>query len=46
MYANVPFVIGLLVSKQMATLNELDTVYGIKDAYDLLEIILVDNYNR
>ena len=29
-----------------ATLYELQTVYGAEDAYDLLEIILVDNHNE
>jgi hypothetical protein len=30
----------------MATLHELSTVYGLKDAYDMLEIVIVDNYNQ
>ena len=30
----------------MATLHELDTVYGMSDVYDMLEILLVDNYNK
>jgi hypothetical protein len=30
----------------MATLNELDTVYGTEDVYDMLEVILVDKYNK
>jgi len=30
----------------MATLHELDTVYGVEDAYDMLEVVLVDNYNE
>jgi hypothetical protein len=30
----------------MASLNELQTIYGIEDAYDLLEIICVDDYNQ
>jgi hypothetical protein len=29
----------------MATLHELDTVYGVEDAYNLLEVILVDDAN-
>ena len=29
----------------MATLHELDTVYGVKDVYDILEVITVDDYN-
>jgi len=39
-------VIATLISARMATLHELDTVYGIEDAYDMLEIVLVDNYNE
>jgi len=34
------------VSSKLATLHELQTVYGIKDLYDLLEVLAVDNYNR
>lgn len=30
----------------MATLHELSTVYGIEDAYDMLEVIFVDNENQ
>jgi len=30
----------------MATLHELETIYGIKDAYNLLEIACVDAYNE
>lgn len=30
----------------MATLHELQTVYGVKDAYDMLEIITVDDNNN
>jgi hypothetical protein len=30
----------------MATLHELDTVYGVEDVYDMLEIITVDGENR
>lgn len=45
-YANVPRVIGALVSSGKASLHELQTVYGVKDAYDLLEVITVDVHNR
>lgn len=34
------------MSNKLATLNELDTVYGIEDVYDMLEIIFVDSYNK
>lgn len=38
--------IGMLVSSGKATLIELQTSYGIKDAYDLLEIVAVDLTNQ
>jgi len=38
-------VIGPLVSSRLATLAELDTVYGLEDAYDLLEVLTVDAHN-
>ena len=34
-----------MVSKRMATLIELQTVYGVKDAYDMLEMLTVDAHN-
>ena len=39
-------IIGALVSSKMATLAELQSVYGGEDAYDLLEILYVDNFNK
>lgn len=45
-YVNVPRIIGALVSSRMATMHELQTVYGVKDAYDLLEVLSVDNANK
>ncbi len=30
----------------MATLHELQTVYGEQDLHDLLEIIAVENFNQ
>jgi hypothetical protein len=42
----VPRIIGALISANRATLAELQTVYGIEDAYDLLEILAVDNANQ
>lgn len=43
---NVPAIIGTVISKRLATLAELQSVYGVKDAYDLLEICTVDDYNE
>ena len=34
-----------MISTRMATLYELQTVYSIEDAYDLLEIAMVDANN-
>ncbi len=45
-YANVPRVIGTLVSSGKATLHELQTVYGVADAYDMLEVVTVDLHNE
>lgn len=42
----MPRSIALAISSGRATLHELDTVYGIEDIYDLLEIVEVDAYNR
>ncbi len=36
----------MIVARGLATLNELNTVYSLKDLYDLLEISNVDSYNR
>jgi len=30
----------------MATLHELQSVYGAEDLYNMLEILVVDNYNE
>ncbi len=45
-YPNVPGMIGAAVSSGRATLHELDTVYGLQDLHDLLEIAAVDAHNR
>lgn len=45
-YPNVPALIGACVSSGRATLRELDTVYGLRDLHDLLEIAAVDAHNR
>lgn len=45
-YRNVPISIGTILSRKMATLHELDTVYGTQDCYDLMEIIIIDSYNK
>lgn len=45
-YANVPNAIGTVVSRRLATLHELDTVYGAEDLYDMLELLAVDSFNE
>ncbi len=38
--------IGMIVSSGMATLYELQSVYGVRDCFDMAEVIGVDSYNR
>lgn len=35
-----------MISSGLASLSELDTVYGIEDMWDLLEIAAVDSHNN
>ncbi|CAG9259668.1 Transcription elongation factor GreA [Burkholderia diffusa] len=42
----MPRSIGAVVSRRLATLHELQSVYGQDDLHDLLEIIVVDSYNE
>lgn len=34
------------MSAKMASLYELQTVYGIEDVYNMLEVLNVDNHNQ
>lgn len=45
-YANVPPIVGMLVSAGVSTLHEIQTVYGLEDCYTLAEVVLVDSHNR
>jgi hypothetical protein len=45
-YENVPQAVGVVVSSRLATLAELQSVYGTRDLYDFLEVIAVDLENR
>ena len=45
-YQNVSGIVGTLVSARLATLAELQSVYSVEDAYDMLEVLAVDNHNR
>ncbi|MDE1007003.1 MAG: transcription elongation factor GreA [Paraburkholderia fungorum] len=42
----MPRSIGAVVSRRLATLHELQTVYGAEDLYNLLEVIAVDSHNE
>jgi hypothetical protein len=42
----VPRTVGTVVGSKLATLADLQTIYGVEDLYDLLEIHMVDSYNR
>ncbi|EEY13227.1 TPA: hypothetical protein PWY45_001944 [Mannheimia haemolytica] len=43
---NVSSVVGVVVSSKLATLHELQTIYGLEDALDLIEVFSVDTYNH
>jgi hypothetical protein len=38
--------IGVVVSRRLATLADLDGRYSVGDLLDLYEVILVDDHNR
>jgi len=40
-YVNVPPMIGAVVNSRLATLHELETVYGLEDLCNLYEIIII-----
>lgn len=44
-YANTVGIIATLISSKLATLNELQTIYGPYDAYRMLEIHHIDQIN-
>lgn len=44
--SNVPWLIAYLVGYGAATIPDLRTRYTVEDAYNLLEIIQVTEYNR
>jgi hypothetical protein len=45
-YPTVPGIVGVVISKGMATLFDLQTKYSLDDLYDMYEVILVNNYNE
>ena len=38
--------LGVIITRQLATLYELQTIYSLDDAADLYEIAAVNNYNE
>ena len=38
--------LGVIITRKLATLYELQTVYSLDDAADLYEIAAVNNYNE
>lgn len=38
--------LGMIISKRLATLKELNTFYGIEDVLNMMEIITIDAYNE
>lgn len=44
-YANLPPIVGMVVSSRHASLHELQSVYGVEDLYNLAELIIVDAHN-
>lgn len=45
-YANIPGIIGTAVGRRLTTLHEAQTIYGLEDIYDLIEIAIVDAHNE
>ena len=45
-YVNLPPLCGMIISSGLATLTELQSEYGVRDAFDLVEVISVDAFNR
>lgn len=43
---NVPRSIASVVLSKLATLDQLQTVYGVEGMYDLIEVAAVDVHNR
>ncbi len=45
-YFNIPQTIGAVITSGKATLYELDSIYGVEDLYDLLEVLIVNAHNE
>ncbi|MBK3786514.1 transcription elongation factor GreA [Paraburkholderia aspalathi] len=45
-YVNVPYSIAFAITSGFASLHDLQTVYGIEDLWDLIEIHAVNCFNE
>lgn len=45
-YPSVNPLVAVVISKKLATLHELETIYSLDDLFDMCEIIAVNNYNE
>lgn len=45
-YVNISATMGIIISRGMASLKELEEYYSFEDALNMAEIILVNNYNE
>ncbi len=45
-YKNIEPILGLIISKKLATLKELEEYYSLEDVINLLEIVEIDCYNE
>jgi hypothetical protein len=45
-YANVPHSIGFALSSGLCSLIELQTVYGLEDMWDMIEVSAVNTHNQ
>lgn len=45
-YVNVPPMIGSVVNSKLASLYELQSIYGTEDLFDLYEVILIKIANE
>jgi hypothetical protein len=45
-FVNLPPMCGMVISERLATLHELQSVYGVGDLFNICEVIAVAAYNR
>ncbi|SDR17732.1 transglycosylase [Paraburkholderia tuberum] len=45
-YANVPHSIGFVISSRLCSPHELQTIYGLEDMWDMIEVHSVNIHNQ